>query len=263
MGRLNKRQIKRVEYFLKEKRDRREKKELLHNEELPKFIEENIPLIRRLSRKVDQLLIVASFTKPELKPGIIDRLLVLAELENLDAVICLNKFDLVEDKIEALDIEQIYKSIGYKCVITSAKTGHGIEELRTAIGTKKSAFAGHSGVGKSSLLNALNPDIQAKIGEISSWNNKGKHTTTRIDSYFIDENTEILDLPGLKYVDFMDVHRDEARFYFREFLPYADQCKFRDCLHINENHCAVKVAVEQGIISQQRYKSYCNFVESL
>ena len=263
MKNISKRQQKRIDYFLKEKQNRKEKRESIHNQEPPKYLENRIPVVRRLSRNIDQLLIVSSFVSPPLKPGLIDRLLVLAEIEEVKPLICLNKSDLVEDPNELTQAVKIYKDIGYWVMITSARTGTGIRELNDLIRNKRSALAGHSGVGKSSLLNALQPDLQIAEGEVSAWNNKGKHTTTQVTTYRLDEKTEVYDLPGLKQLDFVDIHRDEARFYFREFLDFAEDCKFNDCLHLSEHDCAIKKAVEEKLISEQRYKSYCNFVESL
>lgn len=263
MKSISKRQQKRIDYFLKEKQNRKEKRESIHNTELPKYLENRIPVVRRLSRNIDQLLIISSFVSPPIKTGLIDRLLVLAELEEIKPLICLNKSDLVEDPAVIMQAVKIYKDIGYWVIVTSAKTGNGIRELNDFIHNKRSALAGHSGVGKSSLLNALQPDLQIAEGEVSAWNNKGKHTTTQVTTYKLDESTEVYDLPGFKQLDFVDIHRDEARFYFREFSDYAENCKFNDCLHLTEHDCAVKKAVEDELISAQRYKSYCTFVESL
>jgi ribosome biogenesis GTPase / thiamine phosphate phosphatase len=263
MKKLTKRQKKQIDYFLREKHSRREKQDLIHNQELPKYVEKHLPIIRRLSRNIDQLLIVASFVAPPIKPGLIDRLLVIAEIEDVEPLICLNKCDLVTDNSEIDYIKNIYGQIGYRVLITSAKTGFGIEEFNQLVRNKKSALAGHSGVGKSSLLNAIESNLKIAIGDVSDWSNKGTHTTTQVTTYKLDENTELIDLPGMKKVDFVDIHRDEARFYFREFNNYADQCKFSDCLHLSEHDCAIKIAVKENKISKERYKSYLNFVDSL
>ena len=204
-----------------------------------------------------------TFVSPPLKPGLIDRLLVVAEIEDIEAIICLNKSDLVEYKQEIKDIVKIYKNIGYTVIVTSAKTKKGVKELNKVLRNKKSAFAGHSGVGKSSLLNAIEPDLNISVGDVSDWTNKGIHTTTQVTTYKLDDETILIDLPGLKKLDFIDIHRDEARFYFREFNDFSESCKFRDCLHLSEHKCAVKDAVGTNQISPQRYKSYCNFVNSL
>lgn len=263
MKERTKRQQKKIDYFLREKQSRREKQKMIHHSELPGFIEKEIPVVRRLSRNIDQLLIITSFVSPPIKLGLIDRLLVVAEIEEVEPIICLNKSDLVEDEQEIKDIVSIYKNIGYKIIVSSAKTGKGVKKLDNLLRNKRSAFAGHSGVGKSSLLNAICPDLNISVSDVSDWNNKGVHTTTQVATYKLDDDSELIDLPGLKKLDFVDIHRDEARFYFREFHNYAEQCKFRDCLHLTEHNCGVKQAVEDNKISPLRYKSYLNFVESL
>ncbi len=264
MKKLTKRQLKRLDYFLREKQSRKEKNEFIHNKELPKFVEKHLPLVRRLCRNIDQLLIVGSFVSPPLKPGLIDRLLVMAEIEEIEPIICLNKADLVENPDdEIFQVVETYEKIGYTVLATSAKTGLQIKELGKLVRNKKSALAGHSGVGKSSLLNAIEPNFKIAVGDISDFNNKGTHTTTQVTTFKLDDKTELIDLPGMKKVDFVDIHKDEARFYFIEFNNFAENCKFNDCLHLSEHKCAVKNAVENNEISVQRYKSYLNFVESL
>ncbi len=263
MGRLTKKQQKQIHYFLREKAERKHKHQILHDDRIPKFLERHLPFVRRMARNLDQLVIVSSFASPPLKTGLIDRFLVLTELENLHAVVCLNKSDLADNPQQVEEIAQIYRNIGYDTVVTSAKKPEGIEALYALIKNKRSAFAGHSGVGKSSLLNAINPDLQIQVDEVSSYTNKGKHTTTKVRIYTVDEHTEVLDLPGIKILDFIDIHYTEARFYYPEFEAYAEHCKFRDCIHISENNCAVKEAVEAGKISSLRYESYHNFIDSL
>jgi ribosome biogenesis GTPase len=258
-----KRQQKKIDYFIREKQSRREKQEIIHNEQLPKFIEKQLPVVRRLCRNLDQILIISSFVSPPLKTGLIDRLLVLAEVESVTPLICLNKCDLVEDESDINEVVSVYKNIGYPVFVTSAVSGYGILKIGKIIRNKRTALAGHSGVGKSSLLNRIQPDFNITTGDVSEWSNKGVHTTTQVTTYKLDESTEVIDLPGLKKLDFVDIHKDEARHYFREFAQYAEGCKFTNCLHLSEQNCAVKEAVENNHIEAQRYKSYCNFVQSL
>lgn len=263
MGKITKRQEKRIKYFLKEKSERRDKQELIHQDGQNKFIDRHLPYIRKIAPNLDQVLIVTSFVTPPVKPGLVDRLLVLAEVETLKPIICFNKTDLLDNPAEAEEIVSVYKNIGYETFASSVKKHEGIEEIHELLKGKRTALAGHSGVGKSSLLNAMVPKLKLRVNDVSRSTNKGQHTTTKIRIYSLDKKTDVIDLPGLKLVDFVDIHRDEARFYFREFLQYADQCKFRDCLHLSEIDCAIKNAVNEKLINPQRYKSYCQFVESL
>ena len=263
MGKITKRQQKRIKYFLKEKSERREKQQIIHQDGQNRFVEKHLPYIRKIAPNLDQILIVTSFVKPPLKPGLVDRLLVLAEIESLIPIICFNKTDLLDDPVEAEHIVSVYKNIGYASFASSVKKHEGVEEIYDLLRGKRTALAGHSGVGKSSLLNAMVPQLKLQVNEVSSSTNKGQHTTTKIKLFKLDKKTEAIDLPGLKLVDFIDIHRDEARFYFREFLQYAKQCKFRDCLHLSEIDCAVKIAVEEKLIDTRRYESYCHFVDSL
>ena len=262
MGKLSKRQQKRIHYFLRQKEERRAKQKLIHDQQTPKFIERHLPYLRRLARNLDQLLIVASFVSPPLKIGLIDRFLVLTELEDIEGLVCLNKADLVPEE-EAREIAAIYQSIGYQTLLTSAKNGAGVSALYEALKGKRSALAGHSGVGKSSLLNAIDPQLEISVQDVSESTGKGKHTTTQVKVYTLQEDTEVIDLPGIKLVDFIDIHPHDARFYFREFEAFAEQCKYRDCQHITEDYCAVKQALEEGRIHSRRYESYLTFVESL
>lgn len=263
MGKLTKRQQKQLKYFLKDKADRAKKSAMLHEDQVPKYIEKHIPVIRRLARNLDQILIVSSFVSPPLKTGLIDRFLVMSEIEQLRVLICFNKTDLLENQSDAEKFLDMYRSIGYQAVSSSVKTGSGLEAISCFLQGNRTALAGHSGVGKSSILNAIKPDLELEVNEVSGHTNKGRHTTTRVRIFHLDEKTEIIDLPGIKMVDFVDIHRDEARFYFKEFLPFAETCKFRDCLHLTEHDCAVKNAVDDGSIHKKRYKSYKLFVDSL
>jgi ribosome biogenesis GTPase len=262
MKKLTKRQKQSIQYKIRDKYDPEAKKNVIHGK-LPKFLEHHVPFIRKLAPNLDQILIVASFVSPPLKIGMVDRFLVLAELEEIKPLICFNKTDLVGDRKEIENQVRTYENIGYRALATSAKSGENAEELNNLLKGQRTALAGHSGVGKSSLLNYIAPKLDLEVGEISRSTNKGVHTTTRVRVFKLAEDTEVIDLPGIKLLDFIDIHRDEARFYFREFLEWADECKFRDCLHLAEKECAVKQAVESGKIARSRYESYVNFVNSL
>ncbi|HHJ51963.1 MAG TPA: ribosome small subunit-dependent GTPase A [Caldithrix abyssi] len=263
MGRLTKKQKKKIHYLLRSKTELEQKQKLLHQDGVPKFIEKHLPYIRKLARNLDQLLIVGSFVSPPLKLGLIDRFLVLAEIENIDPLICFNKVDLLSDARQGEEVREIYSRIGYRALLTSAKTGVGIGELAKALKGKRTALAGHSGVGKSSLLNAIDPNLQIMVNDVSHVTRKGRHTTTRVKVYHFDDQTEVIDLPGIKLIDFIDIHYQDARLYFREFEQYAPHCRFNDCLHITEHDCAVKEALKKGEIHPERYRSYLAFVDSL
>lgn len=263
MGRLSKRQKKQIHYYLRSKTDLKQKQDILHEDGTPKFLERHLPFVRKLARNIDQLVIAGSFVSPPLKTGLIDRFLILAEIEGIRPVIVLNKTDLLQDKSRADDIFNMYERLGYRTILTSAKSGQGLTELHKELRGTRSALTGHSGVGKSSLLNAIAPDLQLRVNEVSETTRKGKHTTSQVKIYKLDELTEVIDLPGIKIVDFIDVHRSEARNYFPEFADFAHECKFTDCLHISEPQCGVKDAVEKQLIHPLRYQSYLNFVESL
>ncbi len=263
MGRLTKKQKKRIRYYLKAKPAIEQKKEIIHSGDVPKYIARHVPFIRKLAKNIDQLLIVSSFVEPPLKTGLIDRFLVLAELEQLQAIICLNKIDLLDERSKAQEIADIYRKIGYPVFLTSAKTKEGIEELFATLQNHVTALAGHSGVGKSSLLNAMFPELKIHVNEVNPSTKKGRHTTTRVKVYEFMPNTRIIDMPGLKLLDFIDIHYTEARLFFREFTEYAPYCKFNDCQHITEDQCAVKEALKKGEIHPLRYESYLNLVESL
>ena len=263
MVKLTKRQQKRINYFLREKAERQHKQDMIHDGQAPKFIERHLPFVRKLARNLDQLLIVSSMVSPPIKTGLIDRFLVLSEIEKLPAIICINKVDLLKDLNEAEALAKIYRQIGYSVILTSAKSGKGLDELNEALQKKRSALVGHSGVGKSSLLNAIEPNLEISVNEVSKSTNKGKHTTTKIRLYTLNPQTEVVDLPGIKLIDFIDIHRDEARFFFKEFDEPAQYCKFRDCLHLSDDACAVKLEIQEGKISSMRYQSYLNFVETL
>ncbi len=264
MKKLTKKQKNHIKYTIRDKFELKEKAAMLDDEGLPRFIERRLPNVRRLARNLDQLIIVSSFLQPLLKPRLIDRFLVLCEIEKINPIIILNKVDLIDKKDDVLkETVAIYENIGYPVYVLSAMTKENINSLEKVLEGKRSAFAGHSGVGKSSLITAIVPQLDIDVNEVSRKTNKGKHTTTSMKIYNLPDNTEIIDLPGIKILDFIDIHKTEARFYFIEFDEYAGDCKFRDCTHTHEKGCAVKEAVDIKEIHPSRYESYCVFLESL
>lgn len=214
------------------------------------------PYLRQLAPNLDRLVIVSAFVEPSFRPGLVDRLLVMAEQENLQAVVVLNKADLPCENGE--HYRQLYSSLGYPTCLTSTLTGLGIDQLRSWL-NGSSALCGHSGVGKSSLLRALAPELQPQTDEVSLATGKGQHTTTAVRLYSTEWG-ELFDLPGLKLAP-LSMEPGELKRYFPEFS--ACRCRFRDCLHQREPGCGVSVALRDELVDEERYESYLRILSSL
>jgi len=204
---------------------------------------------------VESLLIVSAFADPGLKLPLVDRYLISAEQGGIRPVIVLNKADLV-DLADFQWVIGLYSQLGYETLPTSAADGRGVGRLRELLGQGCTAFSGQSGVGKSSLLNAVQPGLELRVREVSDWTHKGKHTTTNSELIRLDCGAFVVDTPGLRQFELWDVDPGELEGYFIEFRPYIPRCRFPDCSHTHESECAVKEAVHCGQIHLGRYESY-------
>jgi len=205
---------------------------------------------------VDQALIVGSAAEPQLKPNLIDRLIVAAEQSRIRPVVCINKIDLV-DSASLVPLVGVYSQMGYRVLMLSAITGLGIDRLQRQLKNRASVVVGQSGVGKSSLLNAIDPALRLPVAAVSEENQKGRHTTTNARLVPLASGGYVVDTPGMRHFRPWDVVAEEVVNYFRDLRPYVSRCKFPNCTHTHEGGCAVKNAVADGRIDDRRYESYC------
>ena len=216
-----------------------------------------------IASNIDRAYIIASLYFPELKLPFLDRVLVTCELYGIPATIVLSKTDLyrTEDPEAIEHFRSIYEGAGYRVIETSVQTGEGIDELREACKDKVNLFSGESGVGKSSLIKALDPSLDPKVGDISIANLQGRHTTSLYEMYRLSSGGYVVDSPGLRGFGLVDVEKDEIARYFPEMLKASEGCRFTPCTHTHEPGCAVKAALEDGTISRERYNSYLGMLE--
>ena len=204
---------------------------------------------------VDQIVIVASVGDRGLKPSLIDRYLISAEQGHISPVICLNKIDLV-DPVDLQPVVGLYTQLGYPVLLTSAIAGIGIDALRDTLRDRETVVAGQSGVGKSSLLNAVQPGLRLAVDAVSHWTQKGKHTTSTAELIALEFGGWVVDTPGIRQFQLWDIIPEEVEGYFVEFRPFVGFCRFPNCSHTHEVGCAVKAAVADGLIESTRYDSY-------
>jgi len=221
------------------------------------------PQIQRvIAANVDIVVNVVSLRNPPLRPGLIDRYLIAIEKSGAAPLICVNKIDLLEEG-DNLNVLDPYSQMGIPVLLCSAATGSGIEELAEALRDRTCVFSGHSGVGKSSLLNALDPRLRLATGELSDATHTGRHTTTSSSMHRLPNGASIIDTPGIREFGLWNVHPEDIRNYFRDLASYAADCAFSDCTHSHEPVCGVKQAVAEGNISAARYAAYRRIIESL
>ena len=213
-----------------------------------------------IAANIDQAFLLITLDHPPTFTPFIDRFLATAEAYDIETILLFNKTDLMDEKLRARKEEliDIYRKIGYTCIEISATEGTNVDEVKKLMIGKTSMFSGHSGVGKSTLINAISPDLQLKTAEISEQHRQGQHTTTFAEMFAIATEPEsyIIDTPGIKGFGVVDFEDNEVGDFFREFFAIKHRCKFNNCLHVNEPKCAVKEAVEKGEIARSRYRSY-------
>lgn len=215
-----------------------------------------------IAANIDQALLMVTIAFPETLPEFIDRYLVTAEAYRIPVVLLINKTDLYgEEEIEKMEyLISVYEKVGYPCRKLSLKTGDGLNEIKTDIKDKISLLSGNSGVGKSSLINALHPGLNLKTEEISSYHKQGKHVTTFPEMFKMPFGGFVIDTPGIRGFGVVDMERNEIYHFFPEIFNISKQCRFYNCLHLNEPGCAVIKAVEDGLIDINRYRSYWNII---
>ncbi|HLK30351.1 MAG TPA: ribosome small subunit-dependent GTPase A [Puia sp.] len=218
-----------------------------------------------VAANVDQSILMGSLKEPKTSQGFIDRFLVACEAYHVPAVIVLNKSDVYKrkefEKFE--EWKEMYESVGYTILLTSIKDNIGVEEISSLLKDKITLLSGHSGVGKSSYINHIFPNLNLKTHEVSGWSGKGIHTTTFAEMYDLPFGGQIIDTPGMREFGLVDISKQELSHYFPEMRVRINDCQFNNCLHVNEPGCGIKKALEEGLIYVDRYVSYCNILDSI
>lgn len=219
-------------------------------------------LVRPAVANIDQAMVIFAAKSPMPNLNLLDRFLVMMETQGIPSVICFNKEDLADDS-ELSELGAIYMKAGYRVIFASTKDKTGLEQVHEALRDKTTAFAGPSGVGKTSMLNAVIPDANMETGNISRKIERGKHTTRHSEIFNLEGDTYIMDTPGFSSVYAWALEKEELKAYFPEFVQYEGSCRFNGCVHINEPDCRVKQAVEDGIIAASRYENYILMFEEI
>ena len=218
-----------------------------------------------IASNLDQSLLFATLKDPKTSLGFIDRFLITSEAYHVSSILVFNKSDLYKEKelLRYNEIKEIYEAIGYKVLLMSIEKNIGVEEVKNLLKDKTTLLSGHSGVGKSSFINIIFPDLRLKTQDVSGWSGKGLHTTTFAEMFNLSFGGRLIDTPGIRELGLVDIPKHELSHYFPEMRALINQCHFNNCMHINEPDCAVKDAVNLGRVHPDRYYSYLNILDSI
>jgi ribosome biogenesis GTPase / thiamine phosphate phosphatase len=218
-----------------------------------------------IASNLDQSLLFATLKDPKTSQGFMDRFLVSCEAYHVPAVVIINKADIYRKKeMERFaELQEIYESVGYKIVLASVVNGQGVDEVKELLHHKTSLLSGHSGVGKSSLINAIFPELNLRTLEVSGWSGKGMHTTTFAEMFDLPFGGKVIDTPGIRELGLVDIEKQELSHYFPEMRERLNDCQFNNCMHINEPGCAIKEALNEGQINVDRYVSYMSILDTM
>lgn len=218
-----------------------------------------------IASNLDQSLLFATLKDPKTSQGFIDRFLITSEAYHIPSIIVFNKSDLYKAKeLEKFtEIKAMYESIGYKVMGMSIEKNEGVEEVKALLKDKTTLLSGHSGVGKSSFINIVFPELNLRTQDVSGWSGKGLHTTTFAEMFNLSFGGRVIDTPGIRELGLVDIPKQELSHYFPEMRSLMNDCQFNNCMHTNEPGCAVKAAVEQGTVHMDRYISYCNILDKI
>lgn len=218
-----------------------------------------------IASNIDRAILITSINHPKIKQGFIDRFLMMTAPYNIPVTIVFNKSDLYDEKDHGIYdfLASIYNKIGYQTLLTSIVTNQGIEDLKTILKDKTTLLSGQSGVGKSSIINAIQPDFELRTEILSDFTGKGQHTTTFAEMFDLDIGGQIIDTPGIKTLSYNHLEEMDVAHNFKEFFEYSTNCKYSNCMHRNEPKCAVKNAIETGEISELRYQNYLAILEEI